>query len=188
MSTNLEDKALQLLTAGLATNKVAEALGVTPARISQLMENQAFKERLAEEKFSTLVKYNKADTALDSLEQRVLGKLDETIDMVFDPMKLAKVFQVLNGAKRRGTSILTDLPDQGSVVPLTLPQQVANTFVLNINNQVVKAGGEELITMQPNALKELLNAKLIESSESSQDYPSGPSKGTGTMLAAPSTS
>lgn len=161
MLSNLEDRAVTLLSSGLPAGKVAEALGVTPARISQLMDDPEFKAKLTENKFKTLTRHNEADAKLDELEQKVLSRIDETLDMVMRPMELTKIFQVINAAKRRGTSLLGEIPDQGTVVNLSMPTKVINNFVTNINNQVIKAGGEDLITMQPSRLKELLNESLI---------------------------
>lgn len=171
MLSNLEERAISLLASGLPASKVAEALGVTPARISQLGDSPEFKSTLAEKKFSAISKHNEADTKLDDLEAKVLGKLSDQVDlgMLMKPLELTRIFQVLNAAKRRGTDTLQGNPfEDGNVVQLTMPVKVTNNFVTNINNQVIKAGGEDLITMQPKALEDLLNESLrlpnIESS------------------------
>lgn len=160
--SSMETRAIALLTAGVPTGKVAEALGVTPARVSQMMEEQSFKEQLAESKFAHLNRHNEADAKLDSLEAKVVEKLEAVVELVHNPMQLTRVFSALNAAKRRGASNLADLPDAGAIVQLNMPTKVVNNFQVNINNQVVRVGGEDLITMQPHALDKLLALKRGE--------------------------
>lgn len=157
--SSMETRAIALLTAGIPAGKVAEALGVTPARISQLMEEQSFKEALAEAKFSHLNRYNEADANLDSLESKVVKKLDSVMELVHNPMQLTRIFSAVNAAKRRGASNLAELPDTGAIVQLNLPTKIVNNFQVNINNQVIKVGNEDLITIQPHALDNLLTVK-----------------------------
>lgn len=162
--SSMETRAIALLTAGIPTGKVAEALGVSSARISQLMEEQSFKEALAESKFAHLNRHNEADAKLDTLEAKVVEKLEAVVELVHNPMQLTRVFSALNAAKRRGSSSLADLPDAGAIVQLSMPTKIVNNFQVNINNQVVKVGSEDLITMQPRALNSLLELKRGEQS------------------------
>ena len=154
---SLEERAVALLASGVAPSKVAEICDVDPSRISQLMDSSVFKEKLSEAKFDQATKYTSIDQKLNALEETVIDGLTETIGMVLDPLKLVRVLQVVNGAKRRGTQLLGDGLDHVPIVSLTLPTKIVNNFVVNQVNQVVQAGGEDLITIQPSQMKELLN-------------------------------
>jgi len=154
---SLEERAVALLASGVTPSKVAEICDVDPSRISQLMDSPAFKEQLSEAKFDQATKYTSIDQKLNNLEETVIDGLANTIGMVLDPLKLARVLQVVNGAKRRGTALLGDGLDHVPIVSLTLPTKIVNNFVVNQVNQVVQAGGEDLITIQPSQMKELLN-------------------------------
>lgn len=154
---SLEERAVALLASGITPSKVAEICDVDPSRISQLMDSPAFKEQLSEAKFDQATKYTSIDQKLNNLEETVIDGLANTIGMVLDPLKLARVLQVVNGAKRRGTALLGDGLDHVPIVSLTLPTKIVNNFVVNQVNQVVQAGGEDLITIQPSQMKELLN-------------------------------
>lgn len=155
----LESRAIKLLSSGLSAAKVAEALGVDSSRISQLLDQVEFKEQLANEKFSLLSRHNEADAKLDSLEDKVRDRLEQTVDMIFDPMKLTRIFQVVNAAKRRGMAVVGDGFNNSTVVSLTIPQRVVNNFVVNSNNQVIQAGGEDLITIQPHRVQEMIHER-----------------------------
>lgn len=176
ITSSLEDRAIALLASGINATRAAEALGVSVSRISQLMEETNFKEQLAEAKFAHLNRHNEADKKLDDLEATLVNKLADSVQLIaFDPMKLARVFQVVNSAKRRGTAALGDLPEHASIVNLNMPTKILNnTFVTNINNQVIQAGGEDLVTLQPHRMEELVNEYLATENEhiASAPYPS----------------
>lgn len=159
---SLEERVIALLAAGVIPAKVAEICDITPARVSQLMDSTEFKDQLLEAKFSQATQYTNLDQKLNTLEEKILDGLDKTVGMVFDPMKLARMLQVVNGAKRRGTGSLGEGLDEQPIVPLILPTKIVNTFIVNQVNQVVQAGGEDLITIQPSRMKELANEQLIE--------------------------
>lgn len=153
--SSMESRAIALLTANIPAVKVAEALNVTPARISQMLESQEFKEALAEARFAHLNRHNEADAKLDQLESTCVEKLSNVLELVHNPMQLTKIFTALNGAKRRGVSTLADTPDSSTIVSLTMPTKVVNNFQVNINNQVVRVGNEDLVTIQHQALQKL---------------------------------
>jgi len=157
--SQLELRAIKLLSAGLTPVRVAESLGVDSSRISQLMDSEEFKTRLADEKFQLLSRHNEADEKLNALEDKVRDRLEQTVDMIFDPMKLTRIFQVVNAAKRRGMELAGDSFANSTVVSLTIPQRVVNNFVVNSNNQVIQAGGEDLITIQPHRVQEMINER-----------------------------
>ncbi len=155
----LESRALKLLAAGLSANRVAESLGVDASRISQLLDNDEFKSALADEKFSLLNRHNEADEKLNALEDTVRDRLEQTVEMIFDPMKLTRIFQVVNAAKRRGMEVSGDVFGNSTVVNLNIPQRIVNNFVVNSNNQVIQAGGEDLITIQPHRVQEMIHER-----------------------------
>ena len=78
--------------------------------------------------------------------------------MLFDPMKIAKLLQIVNAAKRRGQSSQEQISAAQTVVQLNMPTQIYQQFVTNINNQVIKAGAQELITVQSGQMAGLLAA------------------------------
>jgi len=158
----LESRAIRLLAAGLSAARVAESLGVDASRISQLLAEDEFKSKLADEKFSLLNRHNEADEKLNALEDKVRDRLEQTVDMIFDPMKLTRIFQVVNAAKRRGMETSGDSLSNSTVVNLMIPQRVVNNFVVNSNNQVIQAGGEDLITIQPHRVQEMIHERDIK--------------------------
>lgn len=151
---SLEQRALTLLGSGVAQEQVAAALGVTPSYISQLVSDEEFSSQVSELRFKNLQKHNERDNKLDSLEDQVIHKIEQTLPMVMRPMELVRMLQVVNAAKRRGSSTPDAVLQKQQVVTISIPTTVVQKFVTNIENQVVQTGEQQLITMQSGALLE----------------------------------
>ena len=145
--SNTEERILTLLGQGIAAENVAAALGITPARISQLLSNEEFSNKVTELRYQNLQRHNARDNAYDEAEDELVKKLKKAMPLMFRPETILKAIQVINGAKRRGQSAPEQIVNQNNIVNLTLPVQVTQKFVTNVNNQVIKAGEQELLTM-----------------------------------------
>lgn len=171
-----DSKVLTLLGQGFAPEMVATAVGVSPARISQLLSQDEFAQQVAELRYKQLAAHTERDNKYDSLEDQILDRLKTSLSMVFDPMKLAKLLQVVNSAKRRGAAAPEHLTTQQAVVQLSIPTAILQQFQVNINQQVVKAGEQDLITVQSANMTKLLQqmqpALLTNSPEGNQNVPS----------------
>lgn len=170
--SHTEERALKLLGDGFAPEQVASAIGVSPSRISQLLSDDSFSQSVAELRYKTLAAHTERDNAYDSLEDQLLQKLKGTLSMLFDPMKIAKLLQIINAAKRRGSQQQELLTAAQTVVQLNMPTQIYQQFVTNVNNQVIKAGAQELITVQSGQMAGLLAASLDKSTHQIQNNPS----------------
>lgn len=165
IKSSVEERALILLGQGINSEAVAAACGVSASRISQLLSQEEFAEKVSLLRYENLQKHNFRDSAYDTLEDALLEKLAHSVrmNMIFRPMEIIKAIQTINGAKRRGHSAPETIVNQQTIVNLILPSQITQKFTTNVNNQVVSVGsdGEEqaLLTMQAGTL-----LKHIESS------------------------
>lgn len=164
--TSTESRALKLLGQGISPEVVASALGVTPSAISQLLSREDFATKVTELRYEGLVKHNSRDAEYDALEDRLLEKMKDLLPMMFDPLKVLRAIQVINGAKRRGAAAPDSTLAKQTVINLTLPVAIINQFkksgvgsdlVTNSNNQVIQAGGQDLITVQSSQMSQLLD-------------------------------
>lgn len=146
-TTSVEERALSLLGSGISAESVAGALGVTPARISQLLAEESFAKRVADLRYKSLQSHNKRDGQYDSLEDKLIKKLEESLPLMVKPVTILKAIATINGAKRRGQSAPEQVVNQQNIVNLILPQVIADKFSVNGDNQVTKAGEQELLTM-----------------------------------------
>lgn len=167
-SSSVEEKAIRLLGAGIDAESVAAAVGVTPGRISQLLSGTVFAGRVTALRYESLQEHNVRDAKYDSLEDKLLKKLNTSMPLMYKPEVIMRAIQVVNGAKRRGQAA----PSQDSVVnkniiTLVMPSIVTNKFVVDINNQVTKAGDQDLLTMPSGNLlaqvEEATERRLLES-------------------------
>lgn len=160
--TSLEERALSLLGAGCNTDAVAAALGVQASRISQLLAQQVFADKVAELRFNNLQKHNARDSAYDGIEDRLVEKLGKALPLLIKPESILKAISIVNGAKRRGISTPDHITNQQNVVTLVMPKVITNKFTVNINNQVTRAGDQDLMTMPSgNLLKRVEEAAAL---------------------------
>jgi hypothetical protein len=160
--SSTEGRALELLGSGVQTDAVASALGVNPSRISQLLSNTEFAEKVAALRYQNLQKHNERDNKYDRVEDALIVKLEKSLPFMYKPPEILRAIQVINGAKRRGQNAPTQSSTHQNIVNLVLPVQVIKQFSTNVNNQVTKVGSEdgvqELITMPSGDLKKQLDA------------------------------
>lgn len=145
-------RALELLGSGLTPTAVGMALGVTESRIGQMLSEPDFATAVGEKKFHALQKHNTIDAEYDDMEIALQKSLREQLPLMQRPMEILKAIQVLNAAKRRGTSAPEQITHQNTVVQLLMPTQITQKFTTNINNQVIVAGDQTLETIQSSSL------------------------------------
>ena len=152
-----QQKALALLSDGVSAEQTAAALGVSTSLISQYLSEEEFAGKLATQRFDTLRKHNARDSELDALEDTLIEQLKNQVGYVFDPMKLARLLQVINSAKRRGTLAPQTTQTNTQVVKLNMPITLVQRFTVNAANQVIAAGAQELVTIQSSQMKRLIH-------------------------------
>lgn len=157
VSSSVEEKALALLGAGVDQESVASAVGVTPSRISQLLSGESFASKVSELRFAALTEHNMRDGKYDRLEDKLLLKLESSLPLLVKPESILKAVLVVNGAKRRGHTTTNQVTNNQTVVNLILPATIVQKFVTNIDNQVIKAGDQELLTMASGNLLQQVN-------------------------------
>ena len=161
-TTSIEDRALVLLGAGIGGEAVANALGVTPARISQLLSEETFSNAVSTLRYENLQKHNNRDASYDTIEDRLLSKLEQNLSFILKPRDLLQAISVINNAKRRGQSSPDQVVNQQNIVNLVLPAIITEKFTVNIDNQVTRAGEQELHTLPASALlKSVEDASLV---------------------------
>jgi hypothetical protein len=161
-TTSVEDRALSLLGAGVAAESVASALGVTPSYISQLLSDDVFATKVSTVRYENLQKHNLRDDSYDSIEDKLLQKLNQQLPLIMKPETLLRAISTINGAKRRGQSAPDQVVNNTNIVTLVLPAVIAEKFSVNIDNQVTRAGTQELHTIPSNTLLGQVEAKRDE--------------------------
>lgn len=151
-NSSIEDRALALLGNGVMPEIVASALGVTPARISQLTSQDEFATKLIALRYENLSRHNARDLRYDTIEDTLITKLEESLPLLFRPEQILKAVQTINSAKRRGVSAPEQVTAAQTVVNITMPVKIINKFTKNVMNQVIEAGEQKLVTIQSSSL------------------------------------
>lgn len=158
-----EERALALLGSGVAPETAAASLGISPARISQLLSDDNFAARVAELRYENLAKHNRRDASYDSLEDQLIEKMQDVIPLMHRPMEILKAIAVINAAKRRGQSTPESIIEKQQIINLTIPVQVINKFQTNMQGQVTTIETENttqnLLTIQSGSLDNLIKEK-----------------------------
>lgn len=159
MVSSIEERALALLGSGVRQEEVAAALGVTSGRISQLLSDSVFAEEVAKLRYDAVKSHSVRDAKYDTIEDRLLDKLEKSIPLLIKPVDILKAISTINGAKRRGLDSTAAAPAVSNIVNLILPNQIVEKFSVNIDNQVIKAGDQELQTLSSHKLSTLLKGE-----------------------------
>lgn len=145
MSANaspVTDKALTLLGQGHPPVVVASALGVTESRISQLLADSTFAEKVTELRYKQLQKSTAIDDEYNELESKLLEKLRKSLPLISRPRDILAAVTVVNNAKRRGQQAPESSTVTQKTVNLFLPGSVQQRFVSNSHNQVTEIRDE----------------------------------------------
>lgn len=158
--TTTRERALQLLGQGVQNSVVAAALGVTDSVISQLLAEPQFAAEVAALRYQNLTAATKIDAEYNDMEGELLKKLRRNLPLIQKPGEILKAIQVVNGAKRRGAQAVDQQSVAAKVVQISLPKVIHNTYITNVNNQVVEVqdgtgAGRTLVTVDSEKLESM---------------------------------
>jgi hypothetical protein len=137
---------------GVSAEQSALALGITPSAVSQYLDDEEVAAEISARRYTQLSGHNQRDANYDKLEDRLLEQLEFSVPMLTDPMKIQRVLATINAAKRRGTSTPESILNKQNHVTLVLPTKIVNNYQVNGNNQVVRIGDTDLVTIQSDTL------------------------------------
>jgi hypothetical protein len=154
---------IELLAAGKSASEVAEIIGCTDEEV--LSVASAYETEITTKRndiaISKPVTANEAaetrDQRLDGIEDALIAKMENMVPLQTDIMKVASVFKVVNGAKRRSTGEGHQGTTINNVVQLNLPEHIRKNpeYVLNGQSQVVSVGGRGLSVASTDQIKDL---------------------------------
>lgn len=155
-----QNKMLALLGQGFPPVVVASSLGCSESYVSQMLSEDWFARQVQELKFKTLQKHTVIDNKYDTLEERLLEKLERAIPLIVRPADITRTLQAINGAKRRGSGSQGQTTITQNIVQLTLPTALLQRFVSNQNNQIIEVqdgNGQQnpLVTTSSHSLERL---------------------------------
>lgn len=133
-----QNKMLALLGQGFPPVVVASSLGCSESYVSQMLSEDWFAQQVQELKFKVLQKHTRIDDKYDTIEERLLEKLERAVPLIVRPQDITRTLQAINGAKRRGSGSQSPTTITQNIVQLTLPTALLQKFVSNQNNQIIE--------------------------------------------------
>lgn len=161
----LQAKILNFLGAGIDHVRVASAVGCDPSYISQLLADESFALAVSNKRLGQLQQATDRDSRLDGIEDKLITRVEELADSSLNfrkPMEAVRALQTVNSLKRRGAGDVLTTQQHNTIVTLVLPNVVTNKFSVDINNQVIKAGEQTLVTVSSGSVAALAEKSLLE--------------------------
>jgi transcriptional regulator with XRE-family HTH domain len=157
----MEDKIIKLLAKGLSGVEVAKATGATEGYVSQVANGHDSRIKIQELRTKDLGVKVLLDSTYDKIEEKgaqALLTLVETKATLLEPMKLLKIVQTANMARRRLDSSVNPAnnPANNYTVVLNFPNvpMARLSLTKSANNEVLEVGGQQLLTMPTGLVKE----------------------------------
>lgn len=141
------DRIKELLGSGLGPTAVATAIGCEPSAITNLMMDEEFRLEIMSLRSERLTKVNARDDKLGGIEDDLIEKIANSMDMLYKPRDLLAAFRVINSAQRRGVPAHETTVVNNTVVNLTLPKEVVKSFTMTPQGEIVEVEGQTLVTM-----------------------------------------
>lgn len=145
MDTAVKDaieRLASMIAAGIPQTQIAEALGLSEGRISQLKDTDEFRTALAEKQAAKFEEQQELNDGWDSVERRALKVVVDNLKWNNNPDFALKAAMVANRATRRGGN-------------QTLPTNMGSHAVINLSvNFLQKLQGLRMPAMESDEVSE----------------------------------
>lgn len=163
-----KDKAASLLAQGLSPSSVASICGVTPAYLSQLAKDEAFKELIASKMPEAAVKPDDEiiTNKYTAMEHKLLNAMENAI-VNADLSEITHALKVVGDRqeKRASRLIAPAVAEAGrsvQVVQISMPVLPMPTITLNETKQVIAIDNKPMSPMASSAVQNLFARKRAE--------------------------
>lgn len=153
---------LEMLVNGIPPTAIASSLGVSESYISQLANDEQFKEELSEKRIAVAQHDLDYDKKLDTAEEDALDILKNKLRFA-NLQQSVGVFSALNKARRRRESgNHAPQAGMGTVVNITIPVTVLPQYVQNSLAEIVEVDGKTMVSTNPKALDAIIAQRQAE--------------------------
>lgn len=155
----LADRIKSLLGQGLSGTVVASAVGCDPSYVSQLMDQEDFRNEVLVAKATKAEAGVGRDAKWDQVEDIALDKAIQMLPMVSRPSDLIRIAQMANAAKRRTTEFANGAESASPTVQLILPPSANIVLQMNAQAQVVEVDGRSMTPLPTAHLGKMIAAR-----------------------------
>lgn len=156
MNDATREKLIGILGAGVPPSAAALAAGVTPAYVTQLMEEESFRAKVVEASAARLDTAIAQDKTIESLKTKTLRVIENKLPFVRGPLEAARIYQILDSAKTNAPNNQNTNTTGGvTMVNIILPKAAGVALKLNSANQVIEVEGQTMATLPSRELPAL---------------------------------
>jgi len=142
-----KEKAKNLLSGGVEYSLAAKILGCDVSYLSHLMQDAEFAAEVTARQVAVAGDQVQITQKITKLQLKALEKMEMLLPYESDLAEIRNCFKVLNAATLRTPDVDPDAGKDQQVVALRLPTVVNLNFKVDINNEVIQAGDQVLVTM-----------------------------------------
>jgi hypothetical protein len=158
----LADRIKTLLGQGLPGTVVASAVGCDPSYVSQLMDQEEFRNDVLVAKATKAEAGVSRDNKWDQVEDMALDKAVAMLPLVSRPSDLIRIAQMANAAKRRTTEFANGSESASPTVNLILPPSANIVFQMNAQAQVVEVDGRSMTPLPTQHLAKMIAQRRLD--------------------------
>ena len=148
----MREKIIEMLGRGIPATQVAAAVGCDDSYISQLLSDEAVSAEVQLLRATHYSGYLELDRKVDSAEEAALKKVAALIPYLTRPSEAARVYDILNKAKRRTVDSTASANAPAQTVIIDLPESARVRFTLTSDKQVIEIAGRSMATMPAKSL------------------------------------
>lgn len=148
----MQDKIIEMLGRGIPATQVASAVGCDDSYISQLLSSPAISEQVANLRATHFSSYIALDKKVDDAEEAALSRMSSLIPFITKPSEAARIYSVLNSARRRTEDASSAQQAPAQTVIIDLPEVARVSFTMTPQKQVIEIEGRSMTTMPAKSL------------------------------------
>lgn len=161
--TAVRDKIISYIGQGVSQVVTAEACGVTASYVNQVLEEAGVSQEIAKIRAGKLHRDLEVDSNIADIERDALKAISKKLPYVKGPLEAAKIFQIVNAARKRNEVARDDANSDSLSVTLVLPKAANVMIEVNTRQQVVAVNDQSIAPLPSRALPAMA-AKLLPQS------------------------
>lgn len=158
----MRDRIAELLGQGLSATIVAQAVGCDDSYISQLLSEPDFEREVIEKRAVRFQEHAEHDNRINQAEKEALDKVMSLLAFSTKPGEAARVFSILNAAKRRTPEVTNPTAAGATTIELNLPETARVSFTVTSEKQVIEIEGRSMTTMPAKSLAARLEQRQAQ--------------------------
>ena len=143
-----EERIARMVARGISQKDIAASENVTDGLISQILNTNHVRTRIANLRAETLGKDMIYDDLLDQAQKKTLVQVDKLVSTLDDPLKASRVLHILDNMKRRvDPNVGANGSGVTNIVNITIPAgAMVQGIIHNAKRQVSEVNGIPLIS------------------------------------------